>query len=421
MPKKRLVVVIGGAVAGSEAVFQLREKGIEVICIEQNPLPYGKIEDGLPRWHVEQRKKEEEKINERIDHKLVHYVPMTKIGQDLSFEEIRNKWKPSAILLANGAWKDRPLPVEGADTFVGKGFLYQNPLVYWFNHYTEADYDGLRYDIPDGVIVIGGGLASMDVMKICQFEIVQKALSKKKIQMDMLTLEKEGIPKALERHSLTWNDLGVNGATLFYRRRTEDMPLAEPAPEANEEQRSKVGVLRKKILNNYMTKYQFAFHDQHLPISLITDGGRLVGLKFVKTEVIDGKAKPVKGSEFEVRAPLVISSIGSIPEPIPGLNWTGDRYDVPDLDSGQVRSMPGVYALGNAVTGKGNIRVSLMHSRDVTSKTLDTWLADDANAVTEEQAALILSEVRKRQTAVGYSGNFRDWVERALSKREKAG
>ncbi len=46
------VVVFGGAVAGSEAASQLAERGIRVIVFDQNALPYGKIEDGLPLWHV---------------------------------------------------------------------------------------------------------------------------------------------------------------------------------------------------------------------------------------------------------------------------------------------------------------------------------------------------------------------------------
>ena len=33
---------------------------------EQNKRPYGKIEDGLPRWHVEQRKQEYGRIDARL-------------------------------------------------------------------------------------------------------------------------------------------------------------------------------------------------------------------------------------------------------------------------------------------------------------------------------------------------------------------
>src|ERR1051326_2264422 len=139
MSMEPLVVVIGGGVAGSEAIAQLTANGIRTVCLEHNPLPYGKIEDGLPRWHVDQRLKEQEKIDAKINHEKVHYVPRVRIGRDLQFEKIYNEWKPSAVLLAYGAWKDRPLSIRGIDAYIGKGLVYQNPLVYWFNHYEDPN------------------------------------------------------------------------------------------------------------------------------------------------------------------------------------------------------------------------------------------------------------------------------------------
>jgi NADPH-dependent glutamate synthase beta subunit-like oxidoreductase len=46
------VAVVGGATAGAEAAGMLAARGVTVVVFEQNPRPYGKIEDGLPRWHV---------------------------------------------------------------------------------------------------------------------------------------------------------------------------------------------------------------------------------------------------------------------------------------------------------------------------------------------------------------------------------
>ena len=51
----------------SSAAEILADNGIHVVVIEQNKRPYGKIEDGLPRWHVEQRKSQE---YSRIDARL---------------------------------------------------------------------------------------------------------------------------------------------------------------------------------------------------------------------------------------------------------------------------------------------------------------------------------------------------------------
>src|SRR5262249_5305019 len=159
-----------------------------VAVIEQNPRPFGKIEDGLPRWHVKQRKDEYEEINRRLDHPNIQFVPLTRMGDDISYEELRQGWGLSAVVLAHGAWRDRPFPAEGADKFVEHGLVYQNRLIYWFNHYLEKGYNGPRYDLPAGVIVVGGGLASIDVVKVLQIETALGALRNRGIEENMLRL-----------------------------------------------------------------------------------------------------------------------------------------------------------------------------------------------------------------------------------------
>jgi ferredoxin/flavodoxin---NADP+ reductase len=62
------VAIVGGAIAGSVAAEILADNGIHVVVIEQNKKPYGKIEDGLPRWHLEQRNQEYSRIDARHPH-----------------------------------------------------------------------------------------------------------------------------------------------------------------------------------------------------------------------------------------------------------------------------------------------------------------------------------------------------------------
>src|SRR6185437_3835767 len=80
---RHVVAVIGGATAGSEVAHILAQRGALVAVLEQNARPYGKIEDGLPRWHVKQRKDEYEEINSRLEHPRIYYVPSTRMGDDL--------------------------------------------------------------------------------------------------------------------------------------------------------------------------------------------------------------------------------------------------------------------------------------------------------------------------------------------------
>ena len=160
---RHVIAVIGAATAGSEIAKILAQRGALVIVFEQNPRPYGKIEDGLPRWHVKQRHDEYEEINKRLEHPNIEFVPHSRLGREIDFEELRTQWGLNVIVLTHGAWRDRPFPVQGADQFVDRGLVYQNPLIYWFNHYLEKSYDGPRYDLTPGAIVVGGtagGLAA---------------------------------------------------------------------------------------------------------------------------------------------------------------------------------------------------------------------------------------------------------------------
>ena len=56
------IAVFGGAVSGSETAYQFASRGIKTVVFDQQTLPYGKIEDGLPKWHSKLRDKEEGRI-----------------------------------------------------------------------------------------------------------------------------------------------------------------------------------------------------------------------------------------------------------------------------------------------------------------------------------------------------------------------
>src|SRR5574337_1179424 len=224
MQESRYVIaIVGGATAGAETASLLADRGAIVVVFEQNVRPYGKIEDGLPRWHVKLREKEYETVNQKLDRPEVYFVPSTTIGRDIDFHDLTSAWGFTAVILAVGAWRDRPLPIPGADQYVGLGLVYQNPFIYWFNHFFEKNYDGPRYHPEDGAIVVGGGLASIDVIKVLQIETVRRALEQRGIHVDMLQLEHAGVAATLAEHGLTWEALGLKGATLYYRRRIEDM------------------------------------------------------------------------------------------------------------------------------------------------------------------------------------------------------
>src|SRR3982074_2401124 len=92
-----VVAIVGGAVSGSVAAQVLADNGCEVVVFEQNDRPYGKIEDGLPRWHAKLRRQEYEKIDARLARPNIHFVPRTCLGRDLDFQELATSWGLSAV------------------------------------------------------------------------------------------------------------------------------------------------------------------------------------------------------------------------------------------------------------------------------------------------------------------------------------
>ena len=372
---KHVVAVFGGAVAGAEAAFQLTQRDIQTVVFEQNALPYGKIEDGLPKWHVKLRNQEEKKINRKLMHPLVSYVPNTKLGRDINLKDISENWKFSAILLATGAWRDRPLPIENIDQYINKGLYYQNPFIYWFNHSHESKHAASQYETPDEAIVIGGGLASLDVAKVLMFETVGRALKEQGYQISLFELD-ISITKVLNKLNLTLNSLGIKGCSLYYRRRIQDMPLSPNTPKTPE-QWKKAEKLHEKILSNYQRKYLFNVYPCHLPVDKIIENNRLVGIVFQQTKIENGKAIALPNTQKKVKAPLTIASIGSIPQRIENVPMNNQVYQIHTENCCKVEGFDNVFAIGNAVTGRGNIKESLKHSSEVTKKMMNTYLHEE--------------------------------------------
>ena len=397
----KVVLIIGGAVSGSTAVKKLTDEGIRCVVVEQNRMPYGKIEDGLPRWHEKQRISEYFKIDDIISNDLVDFVPLTRIGEDISFEEIYNMgW--SCIYFANGAWKDRSFPIKEIEQF--DNFYYQNPFVYWFNHYHESSYNGPQVDIKDDAIVIGGGLASIDVCKITQLELVRQKVESKIENFDIIEMEHKGIPKYLEQYDLKYEDLGIKGTTLVYRRNVENMPLTTIPEDAAPEMVEKRKLARRKILNNTLDKFLFKVAECTQPVGLSYEDNMLNGIEVIENEIIDGKLIAKENSNKILHGNTFISSIGSLPEPIQGIPMDGSTYNIIDEDSGKFDELDKVHGMGNAITGKGNIKASRVSAKTVGDLTIDL-----INDIDQDVIDNIDSKVKEWQSKSSYDGNYFEW------------
>ena len=254
----------------------------------------------------------------------------------------------------------------------------------------------------------------------------------------MLRLEREGIEPVLAASGLKYADLGVAPCKLYYRRRVLDMPLSDIPPDAPAKRAKALRQARAKILEKAQRKFLFEFQELRAPGGLIVENGAVVGVNFSRTDLVDGQVRIVQEGAESARAPMTISSIGSIPEPIPGIPQKGEVYTYVDQKIGLLMDGPtAVFAAGNVLTGKGNIKDSLDNGTEIGTLVAEAYLGlsnetlkiaegarKDAAASGEKIAgalstrpriapgdvANILQRVRKHQSAVSYDGNYRAWL-----------
>jgi hypothetical protein len=164
----------------------------------------------------------------------------------------------------------------------------------------------------------------------------------------------------------------------------------------------------------------------------------MVGVRFSSTEVVDGRVRILGEPVEAARGQLTISSIGSIPEPIPGIPQKGEVYTYVNEKTGLLLDGPtAVFAAGNVLTGKGNIKDSLESGTEVGTRVAEAYLGlsgeelalaegarREARAEAEKIAAVvdarpklaheevekIVKRLRERQRAIGYAGNYRAWI-----------
>jgi ferredoxin/flavodoxin---NADP+ reductase len=167
------------------------------------------------------------------------------------------------------------------------------------------------------------------------------------------------------------------------------------------------------------------------------ENGRIAGLKVVETKIEGRKAEPIPGSERELHAPLVVSSIGSVPEKLSGIDMNGEYYTFAGKDVPRYTAMNRVFGVGNVVTGQGNIRVSLVHSQKVTKRLVDCLKGNSGNAtagtgcaeqqvasamdgierqievipqLSDHQLAEVERQVQVLQQKVGFTSDYDSWI-----------
>ena len=145
------VAIIGGGPAGLSASYFLAQNGHDVTIIDAMPKLGGMLRYGIPEYRLPK-----EILQKEIDLIAKMGVKMetnTKVGVDVSFESIKNKY--DAVLMTIGAWSSIGLHCKGDDT----------PGVMGGIDFLEKIAKSKTINLGESVAVVGGGNVAMDACR----------------------------------------------------------------------------------------------------------------------------------------------------------------------------------------------------------------------------------------------------------------
>ena len=335
---KQSVGIIGAGPAGMACAEELRKSGYQVTIYDRYDRPGGLLIYGIPNFKLE--KFVVERRTQHLKDSGIKFIQNFEVGKDKTLYELRDKH--DAILIATGVYKAREINIPGHDLkniFPAMDFLTASNRKGLGDKVKLFD-DGTLNAEGKNVVVIGGGDTAMDCVRT---SIRQKAKSVK----------------------------------CLYRRDRQNMPGSS-----------------REVGNAIEEGVEFIWLTS--PKSFIGKT-KVESVEVNKMKLGDpdssGRRRPEiqLGSEYEIKADLVIKSLGFDPEDLPKLfnanelavsQWGTIKINLKSMQT----NLEGVFAAGDIVRGASLVVWAIRDGRDAAEQ-IEKYLRSKKVKSKSEEAA----------------------------------
>ena len=329
------VGIIGAGPGGLAAADRLRQAGLEVTIYDRYDRAGGLLTYGIPGFKLE--KDVVMRRNEQLEKSGIKFVLNTNVGEDITFDEIREKH--DFVILATGVYKARELDIPNGDLngkVAALDYLTASNRLSFGDRVEEFE-TGTFNAYGKKVVVIGGGDTAMDCVRTAVRQ-------------------------------------GATSVKCLYRRDRANMPGSQREVKNAEEE---------GVIFEWLTSPKALSNELRDPdlLNLEAQEGDLKGILVQKMRLGDpdatGRRTPeeIIGSEYLEEADLVIEALGFEPEDLPTL-W--DQPDLPVSRWGTIKveyetgktNLEKVYAVGDIVRGASLVVWAIKDGRETANAIL---------------------------------------------------